>query len=437
MRINKPVQLILIALSSLIIQGCSNRANSTYTQQQIQATDSINVIQLQNWNNVRDCKIIISNTFANPTLFYLTPKGYNFNNYQTLLAGIIKPRSTDEEKAKAIWHFIEGWTYHSLSATQQRTPHDPLRLVNSFEGGLCDDRNAALTNMFLLAGLKARAYHLEGHVVAEVFYENGWHMYDADWNLYFKDDKGNVASVEYLSNHPEAICKERSSGGDGWIKFSLGMQVLKRAYTTKANNHIGNWYTDIPLSYNNIIQLAKGDELSFSYTKADKLDKFGILVAQHAMHSVKRKGTLRRSITQSNTTRINEDDWVIAENLPYGVQTINVNAANKAGVDGNVKVYYSVDGITWYYRGVITNGFSNVSFNTFDLENQPVAFNYWIKLSGENVKSAIDKNALVIENSFLFSDKLFLNADNAFKLVYLQPQSDKYLNVNCRAENEQ
>jgi hypothetical protein len=426
--------MLLFLAGGLILSSCSNKVSSTNTAQNIQAADSITLVKLRHADSY---KISITNNSNTPSKFYLTPARYNFQSYQTLLADIIKPGSTDKEKAIAIWRFTESWTYHSVSAMQQRLPHDPLRLFNSFESGLCDDRNAALTNIFLLAGLKAHAYHLEGHVVAEVFYENGWHMYDADWNLYFKDDNGNVASVEYISNHPEAICKERSSGGDGRVKFSLGMQMLKWVYTTKANNHIGNWYTDIPLNYNNIMQLAKGDELSFNYSKADMFDKFGILVAQHAIHNVKRKGILSRRIVNRNTTRVNADDWVMAENLPYGVQAISMSADNSTEIEGDIKVYYSPDGTTWYYKGVITAGFSNVSFNVFDIENQPVAFNYFIKLSGKNVKQAIDKSALVIENNFLFSDKLFLNADNAFKLVYLQPQTGKYLNVNCKAENEQ
>jgi|GEM_PF-5084721 len=430
---NKLLYLLLFFICSLLFSSCNNKVSNTKTAQSVQTTDSITLVKL---NRAKVCAVNVTSTSTTPVKFYISPARYNFQNYQTLLADIIKGESTDKEKAIAIWKFTENWTYHSQSAMRERLPHDPLRLFNSFESGLCDDRNAALTNMFLLAGLQARAYHLEGHVVAEVFYENAWHMYDADWNLYFKDDKGDAASVEYLSNHPEAICKERSSGGEGWLKFSLGMMILKHDYTTKQNNHIGTWYTDMPLNYTNKIQLAKGDVLNFNYSVTDNIDKVQLLIAQHAVINNKRTGMLSRQVADWNAKRINSNEWVMAENLPYAVKIIHITAKAKADIKSDIKIYYSPDGNKWYYKGVITPGFSSVRFNVFDAENQPVAFNYFIKFSGANVNVDFDKRALIVENSFLFSDKLFLNADNAFKLVYLQPQHGGYLNINCTAEDE-
>ena len=60
-------------------------------------------------------------------------------------------------------------------------------------------------------GLPAHCFTINNHVVPEIFYDNAWHMYDADLIEYFPKADGSVASIQEIvdgvnkwkGQHPE------------------------------------------------------------------------------------------------------------------------------------------------------------------------------------------------------------------------------------------
>jgi hypothetical protein len=127
-------------------------------------------------------------------------------------SGAVTPR----QKAEAIWRFfltdgrfvtpnfwyhIAGWTYEEPDGEVL----DPLKLLNSYGFGLCYHIAPLLEAVYEAGGFEdARVWFLTGHSVTEVFYEGGYHYFDADMMGYNPVGKGDpktlpVASVSQIA----------------------------------------------------------------------------------------------------------------------------------------------------------------------------------------------------------------------------------------------
>lgn len=116
-----------------------------------------------------------------------------------------KAKKKNISPIKAAWQYVIQHTYHSLPLTSENWQHEPTLFLNSIGGGLCDDLSTVLVSIWQRLGYGARVVLLNGHVVAEVKDEDGWHMYDPDLEVYYTDSKGMVLSVAELENHPEHV----------------------------------------------------------------------------------------------------------------------------------------------------------------------------------------------------------------------------------------
>lgn len=85
------------------------------------------------------------------------------------------------------------------------TIRQPYLLFN-LGGGICHQASIAVSVLARKAGLKARVIWLNGHVVSEIYYDNHWHLFDADEGIIFKKN-GYVLSYEEITNYPQIIKK--------------------------------------------------------------------------------------------------------------------------------------------------------------------------------------------------------------------------------------
>ncbi len=127
-------------------------------------------------------------------------------------SGAVTPR----QKAEAIWRFfltdgrfvkpgfwyhIAGWTYEEPDGEVL----DPLKLLNSYGFGLCYHIAPLLEAVYEAGGFEdARVWFLTGHSVTEVFYDGGYHHFDADMMGYNPVGDGDpktlpVASVSQIA----------------------------------------------------------------------------------------------------------------------------------------------------------------------------------------------------------------------------------------------
>lgn len=425
---SRQAQFLFCSIVGLSVTSCgSNGCRVTSIEQTI--SDTATVFQLLRDSKIAELQVNISPVGHSPVQFYLTPQEIDFKNYQTLVAGIVNPSMTDRQKAFYLWRFTAEWCAGGIPPARNREPCDPLKLFNSIEFALCGGINSALSNLYSLAGLRSRVYHLSGHVVAEVYYDSVWHMFDADRNIYFMNDKGDVADVKYISEHPEIIKAQRDKIRN-WAGLKLSYKMIQRVYSTRQNNAVNDWFKDIPFNYDNRIVLAKGDEIDFRISETNTQQRFRKYVTAHAHLLYTRQGNLKRKMATANTYQV-KNEFVFKEELPYLITSVSIHTKGiSLPAQTNVWVYYSPDSVRWYFKGILSHASAKIYFNSTNKDNELSAFSYYLKLVSSSSEVDIkDLSFITIENSFLFSGKIFMNDRNSFKLVLLNNAINDSLNI--------
>lgn len=108
---------------------------------------------------------------------------------------------TDHEKALAQFR----WSYRcrrvgSFVEEDSRPVVDPILFFNSYGITFCNMISEINCALWEARGLPSRCVTLPGHCVAEVYYDNAWHLFDNDFCNYFLNEAGAVASAEELTN---------------------------------------------------------------------------------------------------------------------------------------------------------------------------------------------------------------------------------------------
>lgn len=93
---------------------------------------------------------------------------------------LLRPGMTDEEKCEALRRLVWESRYHSPDNTPaHHAAADPVVFLNCFCGSICSQDAAILCALWAAAGYEARAYELGWHTTPEVYYDGGWHNFDA------------------------------------------------------------------------------------------------------------------------------------------------------------------------------------------------------------------------------------------------------------------
>lgn len=188
----------------------------------------------------------------------------DFSSVDAILGGIIKPDMTPEQKSVAIWKFLVDWRYHYLPAEGGAEIHDPVKFFCVYGYGFCDDCAQNFVALCQVAGIKTRPWGLGGHVVAEAFFDNGWHMFDPDHECYFRAADGHILGVEELAKDPSAILA-KPTDPTGYSSKSLA-----ELYTTTQDNAVIS--ANLPATFHRIAPvLLPGDEVLFDYGPAKRV----------------------------------------------------------------------------------------------------------------------------------------------------------------------
>lgn len=165
---------------------------------------------------------------------------------EVALDGAVDPR----QQAENIWAFVVGHRYHSDPASGGIECHDPVKLLNVYGYGFCDDAANVYAAIARAAGFDARLWGLGGHVVPELYYDERWHMFDPDNEVWYDDGEGRVASVEQLVTNPAllstpTLASGRTSSyyGPGWAEPIFASRGDNRlaSYAEVTRTHTMDW----------------------------------------------------------------------------------------------------------------------------------------------------------------------------------------------------
>jgi hypothetical protein len=166
-----------------------------------------------------------------------------FYDFKGILDTIKKSKSDKPDFYRA-WQFVNKNTEHVTFFSKENWLYSPVILINSAGFANCGMRAAALCNIWLKLGYTARVWHLEGHVVPEIFINKRWEMYDPDMNVYYLNKDNQVAGVEELMKNPSYIIKPADRFKSSDITYEDTSRYSKTTaglYSTVANNFLFNW----------------------------------------------------------------------------------------------------------------------------------------------------------------------------------------------------
>ena len=140
------------------------------------------------------------------------------------------------EAAERLWAHLAARWQHAAPPHEGETLHDPIDLLQVWGYGFCDDIAQAFVHLARRAGLQSRLWALEGHVVPEVRDADGFHMFDPDCGVYYRDADGKVASVVHLSEHPDALSRPVVAPGLEAPRYAP--EILAPIFASLQDNHL-------------------------------------------------------------------------------------------------------------------------------------------------------------------------------------------------------
>ena len=217
--------------------------------------------------SITNRRLIIRNTDPSTAVIpRLSIEGWpDLSSSEGILASILKPGMTAEEKSLAIWKFLVDWRFHHYPAEQGDEVHDPVRFINVYGYGFCDDSARNTAALAQLAGLRSRVWGLSGHVVAETYYAGRWHMFDPDHEVYYRTPAGHIASVEELAANPSLITQTKTD------PIGSDTRAIARLYTTTEDNSVRE--RKVSATHKMRLVLHPGDELVYDFQNHDKIHR--------------------------------------------------------------------------------------------------------------------------------------------------------------------
>jgi hypothetical protein len=100
-----------------------------------------------------------------------------------------------------VWSDYLSWIA-SFCIGRFRTIENSVHLFRYSRHALCHQIAQAMVDVAGCLGQKARVLGLDGHVVAEGYYEGGWHGFDPDYGVVYRH-AGRILSVEEVAASPE------------------------------------------------------------------------------------------------------------------------------------------------------------------------------------------------------------------------------------------
>jgi transglutaminase-like putative cysteine protease len=159
--------------------------------------------------DVRPVRVTIANLDSRQTVVVDVRRADtpDFSSVQGIVKSTVSPDSDGEAAAEALYRLVRDWRYHYYPPTvpNHLRDYDPISLLRIYGYGQCGEAASGLVSLLKAAGLPARTRGLGHHIVAEAFFDGGWHMLDPDGEALVRNARGDLASVDEIVDQPELI----------------------------------------------------------------------------------------------------------------------------------------------------------------------------------------------------------------------------------------
>ena len=134
----------------------------------------------------------------------LSDKIDDVTTVENTVKSFIRPGMSDQKRAEALWRAIVKYRYQTTPPNEYLAgdweAHDPVKIFNVYGYCMCCCCSAIVEALNREDGRQARGRILNNHSVPEVWYRNGWHMFDGSLLTYFPRPRDGVAaSVDEIS----------------------------------------------------------------------------------------------------------------------------------------------------------------------------------------------------------------------------------------------
>jgi len=238
--INKVIWLFVIGI---FLTSCGDNGQSLTTTE-----NNEQFLPISGNGNQKISQVKITNKGSTEIGFNLEFNGKTFYTaYDDIITEVNKMPAdfSNEPFQRKLWRYIVKNRYSFHPFTGNAWGHSPALFFNSLGFGYCDDSASLFYILAKKSGYEARVWGLGGHVVAELWIDDHWEMYDPDLAVYYLNEKRQVAGVEYLAANPQLI----TNPIDPIIPYVAAASIptaytqsVADIYTSTSSNWTGEYY---------------------------------------------------------------------------------------------------------------------------------------------------------------------------------------------------
>ncbi|MCA9146600.1 MAG: transglutaminase domain-containing protein [Planctomycetales bacterium] len=295
-----------------------------------------------------------------------------------IVESITNAEMTDEQRAVAIWKFLVDWRYHDYPAEERGEVHDPVKLINVYGYGFCDDSAAAFCALANQAGMKSRSYGLSGHVVAEAYFDDAWHMFDPDHEVVYRTDDGTIASVAQLEQHPEWITRIPTD------PLGVASKRMAELYTTRDDNRLYQAASSPAAVLRPVLGAA--DRVVFDFTDTRRIHRRGGL--DRPLPQSFANGTRTQSISLPGSA--GDVPKSVQIRWPYAILGGKVAIPSIHPRD-NAALFISNDGEVFEPLDIVTQeAQAEASFDDWIQRQRSATYSFWLKAGHAPLSCQLD-----------------------------------------------
>ena len=142
-----------------------------------------------------------------------TSASVDCSTLQSIVRDTCEGRTTDEERAVALYDFVRELVFHYPNRPIKRDVHDSLHLLNTYGYALCSQQALLLVDLWHAAGIEGEVWEVPGHSTAQAEYGGKHHWFDPLIGAYvMARDGGGVASLRDIADDPTLLTRSARDG---------------------------------------------------------------------------------------------------------------------------------------------------------------------------------------------------------------------------------